>query len=192
MNNKLLISLVAVFALVGGFAVGLHAQPQPLKGGDFAGGVVPGNLFTANAGTNSVTPVLSNLLVPGAVSTGGVSANNQVTVVYTATAQFPTASAGVSLLGPVSATTSTTSTVLAFNSPGFAVGDACEVAYNGSTSTLPFGADAFVTSVSTSSNAVSATVTFWNGAATLIIGLSPTSTTGVTSTLKTTCFHTGV
>ena len=73
---------------------------------------------------------------------------------------------------------------------GCTVGDGCNVSYNGTTSTSPFGADGFVTAVSGSN--VSATVTFWNGA-NGPISLTPTSSaTGVSSTLKATCFHTGV
>ena len=191
MNKYFTWGLVALAVVcVGGWAI----ANKPQLGGDFAGGQVPSNLWTGSAATNSVSPITSNVFIPGAVSAGGVGANNQVTIVYTAVTTYPwtPSSTGGILLGPVSATTSTTSTVLAFNATGFAVGDACEVAFNGTTSSLPFGADAFVTSVATATNAVSATVTFWNGA-NQIIGFNNTSTgSGVTSTLKTTCFHTGV
>jgi len=182
-----LVGAVAIF--LGGFlALRFGPVAAPQTGGDFAGGIQPSQLFSANVTTNSVTPNLSNLYVNGAVSVGGTGANNQVTAFYTATTAYPTAAV---TLGPVTASTSTTSTAESFNAPGFSVGDACEVAYNGNgTSTLPFGADAFISAVS--GNAVTATVTFWNGN-TANLTLTVTSTvTGASSTLKTTCFHTGV
>ena len=185
MNNKTLIGLVVVLSLVCG-VVGAKLS-APLLGGDFAGGIVPSQLLTANTATGGVTPV-GNL----SLGFGGTAANNLIPTLYTAVVTYPWTPSSTSpiTLGPVTAATSTTSTVVAFTAPGFSVGDACEVAYNGAPTSTPFGADAFVTAVS--GNAVTTTVTFWNGA-TSAVTLTVTSTaTGVTSTLKTTCFHTGV
>lgn len=182
--------VLLVAAALGGLVVVGVTRPADLAG-DFPGGITPTQLFTANSSAGSVSPIsgLPNVLVPGAISAGGTVAANQVTVVYTATTSYPTANVN---LGPIQATTSTTSTTLAFNASGFSVGDACEVTYNGATTTGAFGADAFITSVSTSTNAATATITFWNGASSLITFTPTSSATGVSSTLKTTCFHTGV
>jgi hypothetical protein len=185
MNKKLLVAFAGLIAVVG--LVSFSNRQQ--LGGDFPQGMQPSQLLTASSGASSVSPVsgLPNFLVPGAISAGGVAAGNQLTVVYTATTSYPSAAAN---LGPIQAATSTTSTVVSFVASGFSVGDPCEVSYNGATTTGAFGADSFVTAVN--GNAVSATVTFWNGAGSLIT-LTPTSSaTGVSSTLKTTCFHTGV
>jgi hypothetical protein len=190
MNNKLLIGLALVAGIVGG-VVGVFAVNQLTSsqlGGDFAGGITPSNLFSANVSANSVTPNLSNMYLNGGISVGGTAANNQIPVVYTATTVYP---ASAVTLGPIQATTSTTSTAVSFTATGFSVGDACEVAYNGNgTSTTPFGADAFITSVS--GNAATATVTFWNGNSASLTLTATSTVTGVSSTLKTTCFHTGV
>lgn len=176
--TQIILSVAAV-VLVGIFG---YQALAPLRGGDFAGGVVPNNLWTASVSTGGVTPV-GNL----SVGFGGTAAANQVVTLYTAVVAYP---AAVVNLGSILSSTSTTSTVVAFNAAGFSVGDACNVSYNGASTTGAFGADGFVTAVS--GNAVSATVTFWNGLSS-IVPLNVTSTaTGVSSTLKATCFHTGV
>jgi hypothetical protein len=182
MNKKYLaLTGFAVIAVVGAVYLSLSSN-KPLLGGDFAGGILPSQLFTANTATNGITPI-GNL----SIGFGGTAAANLIPVLYTATTAYPAATV---TLGPLVSSTSTTSTVLSFIAPGFSVGDGCEVAYNGTTSTLPFGADAFVTAVN--GNSVSTTATIWNGAGS-IITLTPTSSaTGVSSTLKVTCFHTGV
>jgi len=196
MNNKLLIAILAVATIVGG-VVGAVAVNKllPMVGGDFAGGVQPAQLFTASAsggagGNGYVTPV-GNLgcFQAARLAPAGSWANNAVTEIYTAVTNYPASSNVV--LGPITAATSTATTTVAFTAPGFSVGDACNIGYNGVTSTADaFGADGFVTAVS--GNSVSATVTFWNGK-NAVTTLTPTSSvTGVSSTLKTTCFHTGV
>lgn len=103
MNNKLLIGLIVVCSLVGG-AVGAHFL-SPILGGDFAGGVVPGQLFTANSSQNSVTPILPNLYLTGAVSVGGTNLYNQIGAVYTTSSSLPATVA----LGTFGGTTSTAS-----------------------------------------------------------------------------------
>jgi hypothetical protein len=185
--NKYLIAGLVVVAVVAG-AVGSYLVQTPLLGGDFAGGITPSQLFTASTATNSVSPILSNMLVPGAVSAGGVAANNQITVAYTATTSYPTV--GSSTLGPVTANTSATTTQVTLIAAGFAVGDACEVAYNAGPTSTAFGADAFVTAVN--GGTATATVTFWNGGIATTTLNATSTVTGVSSTLKTTCFHTGV
>lgn len=191
MNNKSLIGLVAVVALLVSVATtwGVNKLTSNITGGDFAGGITPSQFFTGNASTNSVTPNLSNLYLNGGISVGGTGANNQIPVVYTATTAYPVSS-NVNL-GPLVSSTSTATTTVSFNAAGFSVGDACEISYNGVTSTPDaFGADGFVTAVS--GNAVTTTVTFWNGAG-RVTTLTVTSTvTSASSTLKATCFHTGV
>jgi hypothetical protein len=190
MNNKSLIAILVVASIIGGAVSGfaVNKLTSSILGGDFAGGIVPSQLFSANASTNSVTPNLSNLLVPGAVSVGGVAANNQIPIVWTATTSYP---AAATTLGPIQATTSTTSTAISFTAAGFSVGDACEITYNGTgTSTTPFGADGFVTAVN--GNAVTTTVTFWNGNSASLTLTVTSTVTGVSSTLKATCFHPGV
>jgi hypothetical protein len=173
-----LIVLVAVF--VGVFAA--RFIPTSQLTGDFPQGIVPSQLLTVNSANGGVTPIGSF-----SFGFGGTAPANQIVTAYTATTSYPAATVA---LGTLTSSTSTTSTVVTFSAPGFSVGDACEVAYNGTTSTLPFGADAFVTAVN--GTAVTSTVTFWNGAASSIT-LTPTSSaTGASSTLKTTCFHTGV
>src|SRR5271168_3653209 len=141
MNNKTLIGIVVAVALVagvvGGYAVNKLSSNQ-LLGGDFAGGITPSQLFSASTVTNSVTPILSNLFVSGAVSAGGTAASNQVTTLYTATTSYPSAAV---TLGGYQSTTSTTSTNISFNASGFSVGDACEIAYNSAPTSTPFGED---------------------------------------------------
>ena len=179
--NKKYLALIGIVVIAGALYLGL-ASNKPLLGGDFAGGIVPNQLFTANTATNGITPI-GNL----SVGFGGTAAANQIPVVYTATTSYPAAQV---TLGPITANNSATSTSFAFNASGLSVGDSCEVAYNGNTSTAAFGADAFVTAVN--GNAVTSTVTFWNGS-TASTTLNVTSTaTGASSTLKATCFHTGV
>lgn len=183
MNTHKKLVIGGIVAVVLAFFVGSAIQSQTLRGGDFAGGIVPSQLFTANGSTNGVTPV-GNLNI----GFGGTAAANQIVTVYTAVANYPAATNVT--LGGFTAATSTTSTAVSFSASGFSVGDSCEIAYNGATTTSAFGADAFVTAVS--GNNATATVTFWNGASSAIT-LTPTSSaTGVSSTLKATCFHTGV
>jgi hypothetical protein len=126
-------------------------------GGDFAGGVTPTNLFSASTASNSVTPVLSNLLVSGAVSAGGTGANNQLPIIYTAVATYP-GQTSLSIPSLASATSSATTTQISFSAAGFTVGDPCEVQYSFSTSTLITSAN--VTAVSGSS--VTTTVSLLN------------------------------
>jgi len=176
--TQIILSVAAV-VLVGVF--GYQSLATKL-GGDFAGGVTPTQLFTPNVSTGGITPV-GNL----SIGFGGTAAANQITALYTATTAYPSA---IVNLGSILSSTSTTSTVVSFTASGFSVGDACNVAYNGASTTGAFGADSFVTAVS--GNNISATVTFWNGLSS-VVPLNVTSTaTGVSSTLKTTCFHTGV
>jgi hypothetical protein len=155
-------------------------------GGDFAGGITPSNLFTASTATNSVTPILSNVLVPGTVSVGGTGVNNQVTTVYTGVATYP--SAAVTLLSSSTPFGSATTTQVAFTASGFSVGDPCEVEYTFTTSTVLTSAN--VTAVS--GNAVTSTATFLNTIGSSITLTVTSTVTGVSSTVKTTCFHTGV
>jgi hypothetical protein len=187
MNTATKVILAGIAGLVIGFFVGKALLPQ--LGGDFAGGIVPGNVWVCSAATQSCTPVngVPNLYLNGAISVGGTAANNQIPVVYTATTSYPATAFN---LGPIQGTTSTTSTSQSFTAPGFSVGDACEVSYNGASTTGAFGADAFVTAVS--GNAVTTTATFWNGGSSAITMNVTSSATGASSTLKVTCFHTGV
>lgn len=191
MKDYLYAGLTGAVAVCLGVFVGLflYAKSVPQTGGDFAGGVVPVQLLTANVSTNSVTPVLSNLYLNGAVSVGGTEAGNQITAFYTATTSYPAASA---TLGAITASTSTTSTNITFTAPGFAVGDYCNVSYNGATTTSAFGMDGEITAYSTSTNQATATVTFWNGSSSAITFTPTSSFTGVSSTVKATCYHTGV
>jgi hypothetical protein len=93
--NKYFIAGVVVAALVAGAVGGVLGAKvlTPQLAGDFAGGITRTQLFSASVSTNSATPNLSNLYVPGAVSVSGVSANNQITALYTATTSYPVASA---------------------------------------------------------------------------------------------------
>jgi hypothetical protein len=186
MKQYFIFGLIALVAVVVGTAA-VRLVPQSQTGGDFPQGIVPSQLFTASTGTNSVTPVLSNLLLNGAVSVGGTAAANQLAALYTATSAYPTTAFN---LGPVTAATSTTSTAVSFTAPGFSIGDPCYVGYNGATTTSQFGTDGFVTAVS--GNAVTTTVTFWNGSSSAITFTVTSTATGASSTLKATCFHTGV
>lgn len=198
MNNKLLVGLSVAVALVVGLFIGRIGTSQPLTGGDFPGGQAPSQLLSASvsggAGSGYVTPVGNLAMLPtGAIGAGGQSANNAVTEIYTSVVTYPWTPSSTSAvtLGPIAGATSTTSTVMSFTAPGFSVGDACEISYNGiPTSSALFGADGFITSVS--GNAASATVTFWNGMSTATTLTVTSTATGVTSTLKATCFHTGV
>jgi len=181
-------AVILVAAFVGAVgAIKLSATPQ--LAGDFPGGILPTQLVTGNDAAGYAYPVGSLAWgAPNGLYIGGLAAANELTAFNTAVTNYPVSS-NVNL-GSITAATSTTSTVVAFSASGFSVGDACEVSYNGTTSTSPFGADSFITAVNGSS--VSATVTFWNGATSLVT-LTPTSSaTGVSSTLKVTCFHTGV
>jgi hypothetical protein len=191
MKDYLIVGLIIAVAVCVGIVGGVKLSPS--LGGDFPGGQLPTNLMTgvdSPVGTAAgyVSPVGNlALLSNGGIGAGGVTAANNLTETFTATTSYPSAAV---TLAPVTAATSTTSTAVAFTAPGFSVGDACEVSYNGATTTSAFGADAFITAVN--GIAVTTTVTFWNGSASAI-SLTPTSSaTGVSSTLKTTCFHTGV
>jgi hypothetical protein len=189
MNNKYLYIGLAV-ALVAGLVGGILGAKwfAPLVGGDFAGGVLPTNLVTGNDANNYAYPVGSLAWgAPNGLYIGGLAANNELTQLYTATEAYPATAFN---LGAITNATSATSTSFSFSAPGFSVGDACEVTYNGATTTSAFGADAFVTAVNGS--AVTTTVTFWNGAASAITFSVTSTATGVSSTLKATCFHTGV
>jgi hypothetical protein len=171
---------IAVGLFVGGMAV--HFATQSQTGGDFPGGVTPSQLMTGSAATASVSPVsgLPNLLVPGAVSVGGTAVGNQLTSVFTATSSYPVGTTTITI-----ATSTATTTSLSFTAAGFSVGDRCDVTYTGAT-TVPIITSGFVTAVNGS--AVTSTVSLFPGAATLVL----TGSTGTTSTLKATCFHTGV
>ena len=173
--------VVAVLIAVAGFQF-VAGGVTPMLGGDFAGGVTPTNLLTASVSNGGVTPV-GNL----AFGFGGTAPANQIVTLYTATEAYPATAFN---LGAITNATSATSTSFGFTASGFSVGDPCEVGYNGATTTSAFGADAFVTAVS--GNAVTTTVTFWNGSSAAITLTATSSATGVSSTLKTTCFHTGV
>jgi hypothetical protein len=191
MKDKLILGgvvLVAVFLGV------LALRLVPVQtGGDFPMGNVPTQLMTGvdspvGSAPGYVQPVGGlALLSPGGVGAGGTAAANNVTVIYTATTTYPAATV---TLGGITAATSTTSTVVSYTACGFSVGDACEASYNGGPTSTPFGADSFVSAVS--GCAVSATVTFWNGASSAVTLLQTSTATGVSSTLKDTCFHTGV
>src|SRR5260221_13856877 len=86
-----------IVAVIGGIII--YSLPPAKLSGDFAGGQTPSQLFTANVGTNSITPIpaLQNIYTPGAVSVGGTNLYNQVVAVYTASSSF---TPGV-LLGPI-------------------------------------------------------------------------------------------
>jgi hypothetical protein len=185
MNNKTLIGLGVAVAVVGGM-FGAWLMRGPLVGGDFAGGLQPSPLFTANATTNSVTPNLSNLLLNGAVSAGGTAANNQLTAVYTAVSTWP--ATATTILSSSTPFGSATTTSLSFTASGFVVGDPCEVQYSGTTSTLITSAQ--VTAVN--GNAVTSTVQLLNASGASITMTVTSTVTGVSSTVKTTCFATGV
>jgi hypothetical protein len=182
-DTAVAVGLIVLAVLGGLFGAWLYVANRPQTGGDFAGGIQPSNLWNGTASTNSVSPVLSNVYVPGNLSVGGVGANNQLTEIYTAVGNFPSAA------GTLSGSTSTASTTqIAFTASGFAVGDPCEVEYNFTTSTLLTSAN--VTAVS--GNAVTTTVSFANGSGVSIADAVTSTITGVSSTVKATCFHTGV
>jgi hypothetical protein len=185
MNNKLLIGLMVVLGVVGGM-VGAVLVKGPLTGGDYAGGIQPSQLFTGNVTTNSVTPNLANLLVSGAVSAGGIAANNQITAIYTAVQNFPTI--GGTFAAGATPSSTVTSTNIAFSANGFAVGDTCEIEYNFTTSTLLTSGN--VSAVSGSN--VTTTVTFLNATGLSVSDAATSTITGVSSTVKATCYHTGV
>lgn len=185
MNNKTLLSLVVGISLVCG-VVGAKFF-VPLVGGDFAGGIQPTTVLSCNAATNSCTPNLSNFYVNGGVSAGGTAANNQIPVVYTAVATYPGASA-LTIPSGASPSSSATSTNVAFSAPGFVVGDSCEVQYNFTTSTLITSAN--VTAVSGSN--VTTTASFLNTTGSGVTATVTSTITGASSTVKLTCFATGV
>lgn len=193
MNNKLLIAILAVASIVGGVvgAFGLN-QVAPMVGGDFAGGVLPSQLFTGSASGGAsnngyVSPVGNlGLLSNGAIGAGGVSANNALTVIYTGVSVWPTAA--TTILSSSTPFGSATTTQVSFTASGFSVGDPCEVEYTGTTSTLFMSAN--VSAVS--GNAVTSTVSILNASGASITVAVTSTVTGVSSTLKSTCFHTGV
>jgi hypothetical protein len=184
-KNYLIVAGAVVVALVAAVVV-FHSSPQ--LAGDFAGGIQPGPLFTCNVSTNSCTPNLSNLYVNGATSVGGTIPNNQITVLYTATTSYP---AVALTLGSISATTSTTSTNIGIPVAGFSVGDPCSaISYNGASSSALISYDGNITAAGT--NNATATILFMNvGTSTTTFTVTSTAT-GVSSTLKATCIHTGV
>jgi len=189
MKKDLIISGVvgaAVIVVVGLFTFSV----KPQLGGDFAGGVVPSQLFSASVATQSVTPVLANLYVNGGISIGGTAAANQTVQQYTATTSYPAAAV---TLGPVSASTSTTSTTVTVPFGGFTVGDPCsEIFYNGASSTAPVVSyDANITAAGTGT--ATATVIFFNAASTAVtFNVTSSAASGATSTIKVTCRHAGV
>ena len=181
---------VVVVAVVGSF-LGFSAAAHfftPQLGGDFAGGITPNNLFSANVSLSSVTPVLSNLYVNGGISAGGVGANNQITTIYTATAAYPTVAGTIGSAATSTFTAQATTTQVAFNAAGFSIGDDCNVTYTGTTSTLIYSGT--VTAVSGS--AVTSTITMLNATGSIIPVTVTSTVTGASSTIKATCFHTGV
>jgi hypothetical protein len=173
---------VGVFLGALGFS---FVHPSAMTGGDFAGGIQPSQLLTANVTTNSVTPSLSNLYVNGSISAGGVAANNQLAEVYTGVTVWPLSATTIATSSFASAATTTS---VAFTSPGFAIGDPCVEQYSGTTSTLIMSGQ--VTAVSGS--AVTSTVTILNATGASVSVTVTSTVTGVSSTLKTTCFATGV
>jgi hypothetical protein len=189
MNKKYLafigIALVAVLALV--FA----ASNKDQLGQDFAGGQLPTNLLTGadspvGGAPGYVSPVGGlALLAPGGIGAGGTAANNQITVTYTGVVVWPLTA---TTIGSSSLATAATTTQVGFTSAGFAVGDPCEVEYTGTTSTLLVSAN--VTAVN--GNAVTSTVDFLNTTGASVTVAVTSTVTGVSSTLKTTCFHAGV
>jgi hypothetical protein len=193
MKKDLLIS--AAVAVVAGLVAGgilLAAHPVAQVAGDFPGGITPSQLFTANSATNSVSPIsgLPNLLVSGAISAGGVTANNQIPLIYTAVATYPWTPSSTSAVTIASSsfTAAQTSTQIAFNASGFAIGDPCVAQISGTTSTL--FTTGSVTAVS--GGAVTSTVTILNATGATVTLTVTSTVTGVTSTIKTTCFATGV
>jgi hypothetical protein len=184
MNKTTKVVLGVVAVLVVGFLGWKAFQPQ--TGGDFAGGITPSQLFTANTTTNSVTPIVSNLYVNGGISAGGVAAGNQITAVYTGVAIWPVAA--TTILSSSTPFGSATTTQVSFNAAGFAIGDPCEVEYTGTTSTLLTSAN--VTAVN--GNAVTSTVNVLNATGASVTVTATSTVTGVSSTIKTTCYHTGV
>lgn len=189
MNNKLIgwsAAGLVVLAVFGGM-LGAYLMRPAQTGGDFAGGIVPTNLWTGNAATNSVTPVTANVLVNGAISIGGTSANNQFPVAYTAVAVYP-GQTSLSIPSGASPSSSATTTQVAFSASGFAIGDPCEVQYNFSTSTI-------ITSGNVSAvngSAVTTTVSLLNTTGAGVTATVTSTVTGASSTIKATCFATGV
>lgn len=130
MNNKSLIALFAVVALVGG-AIGGYAAYQliPQLGGAYAGGVTPSQLFTGSAsgganGNGYVQPVGSaeDVAINGE-GVGGTSLYNAVNYVDTASGT----PASVITLGPLGSTTSTATTSITLpNTAGLALGAICD------------------------------------------------------------------
>ena len=186
-SEKVVAWIVVAAVIVLGVWFFLPKTAQQVAG-DFPGGVVPTNLLTASVATQQVYPVGAlAFAAPNGLYIDGQSASNEFTAFYTATTSYPATNI---TLAAITAATSTTSTVVGVPASGFSVGDACEVSYNGATTTGAFGADSFITAASAGS--ATATVTFWNGATSAILLTATSSATGVSSTLKVTCFHTGV
>jgi hypothetical protein len=185
MKNIYLWAAVVLAVVVVGAVVLFHSSPQ--LAGDFPGGVLPTNLFTGNDAAGYVYPVGSLALGgPNGLYVGGLAANNETVLQYTATTSYPVGSA-------ITLTTSTpTSTSLYIPVAGFSVGDPCsEISYNGVSSTAPLVSyDGNITAVG--NGGATATILFFS-AATASQTFSVTSTaTGVSSTLKATCRHAGV
>jgi|SRR5580693_2087346 hypothetical protein len=124
MKKYLIIAGVVVVAVVA--VVVFRSSPQ--LGGDFPGGVLPTNFFTGSDAAGYVYPVGSLALgAPNGVYVGGLAANNETVLQYTATTSYPLGSA-------ITLTTSTpTSTSLYIPVAGFSIGDPCsEIPYNDS------------------------------------------------------------
>jgi len=183
MNNKLFIGLLVLGSLVGGIIGAKYFAPS--LGGSFAGGVTPNQLLQASVVNGGVTPV-------GSLSFGfgGTAPANQITEIYTAVATYPWTPSSTSAITIASSsfTAAQTSTQIAFNAPGFVVNDHCQVQYTGTTSTLY--TTGIVTAVN--GNAVTSTITFLNATGATVPMTVTSTVTGVTSTVKATCFATGV
>lgn len=100
-SGAIALILVAVFS----FFVGSAFHSAGNQASALPGGVVPGQLFTANTSNNSVSPVsgLPNIFTNGSVSAGGVTQYNQTQALWTASSS----PASVVTLGPFGSTTST-------------------------------------------------------------------------------------
>jgi hypothetical protein len=132
MNNAkaLLVSvIVSVVVVAGAFIFFRPSVSTPF--GDFPGGVSPTQVWTANANTNSVTPVngLPNLLLNGGLSVGGQFTQQQITAIYTASSSI-SATTTLGAIGLVSSTATSSFSIPANATSGFSVanlqvGDPC-------------------------------------------------------------------
>jgi hypothetical protein len=169
MNNKTLIALFAVVALVGG-AIGGYAinKFSSSLGGDFAGGVQPTNLFTANVANGTITPIGSFALVaPNGTYVGGTSVYNEQTSYVSASGTLP--AAGLAL-GPLNSTTSTASTTLTVpNTAGLSTGAICS---GGIATTTAFISGCILTSTNGATG--TATVYVQNGTGAALTEVSST------------------